>query len=62
MRKRRDNKLRGELATFVRQYARRAQRGVEPNDRRHDLKIEKLMKSLSPEELSALLNDDESGK
>ena len=58
MRKKRDAKLRGELAAFVRQYARKAQRGTEPNDRRYDAKLEKLMKSMSPEELSELLSEE----
>jgi hypothetical protein len=59
MRKRIDEKLRGQLAIFVKQYSRKAQRGVEPNDRRYDRKMEKLMKSLTPEELSDLLNESE---
>jgi hypothetical protein len=59
MRKRIDEKLRGQLAIFVKQYSRKAQRGVEPNDRCYDRKMEKLMKSLTPEELSDLLNESE---
>jgi hypothetical protein len=51
--------LQGRLAVFAKQYARKAQRGVEPNDRRYDDRLEKLMKKLPPEELSKLLSDDE---
>ncbi len=32
----RGKKLKTEIGTFLRQYARKAQRGVEPNDRRYD--------------------------
>jgi hypothetical protein len=53
---RRTNKLSAELSAFVQQYKRKAQRGVEPNDRGYSREAEELMKRLSPEELSALLN------
>jgi hypothetical protein len=59
MHKKINAKLRGELAIFVKEYSRKAQRGVEPNDRRYDRKMESLMKSMTPEELSDLLNEDE---
>ena len=61
MKKRSSEKLSGELAIFVREYARKAQRGAEPNDRGYDRKLEQRMKALKPEELSALLNDEEPG-
>ncbi|WP_255593950.1 hypothetical protein [Acidovorax sp. sic0104] len=59
MKKRPDEKLSGELARFMRLYARKSQRGVEPNDRRYDHKLEKLMKRLNPGQLSQLLHDEE---
>ncbi|NBQ69726.1 MAG: hypothetical protein EBU46_13245 [Nitrosomonadaceae bacterium] len=59
MRKRSGVDLHARLSIFAKQYARKAQRGIEPNDRTYDAKLEKLMKSLPPEELSKLLNDDE---
>jgi hypothetical protein len=59
LKKRPDEQLSGELSAFVRLYARRAQRGAEPNDRRYDRKLEKQMKRLRPEQLSNLLNPDE---
>lgn len=59
MRKRVDSILRGRVAAFAKLYARKAQRGVEPNDRRFDRKVEKLVKKLRPEELSRLLHEDE---
>ena len=59
MHKKINAKLRGELAVFVKEYSRKAQRGIEPNDRRYDRKMENLMKSMTPVELSELLNEDE---
>jgi hypothetical protein len=49
----------GQLATFVRQYARKAQRGVEPNDRRYDRSVEAAMNRMSADELDRLLREDE---
>jgi hypothetical protein len=50
-----------KLGQFLHVYGRKAQKGVEPNDRQYDRKIEELMKHLSPEELSELISgDDES--
>ena len=47
------------LGLFVRQYGRKAQRGIEPNDRRYDRDVERAVRQLKPEELDALLRDDE---
>jgi hypothetical protein len=47
------------LQLFVKQYARKAQKGVEPNDRRYDRKIEERVRRMSPEQLDALLRDGE---
>jgi hypothetical protein len=57
-RSRRHERLAGELSVFVQQYGRKAQRGVEPNDRHYSRKVEDRMKRLHPEELSALLAMD----
>lgn len=59
MRKRIDTKVQGELVHMTKVYARKAPRKGEPNDRRYDRKVEKLMKTLSPEVLSQVLYDDE---
>lgn len=59
MKKKPDQQLSGKLAVFMRMYSRKAQRGIEPNDRHYDMKLEKQMKRLNPEQLSRLLNDDE---
>ncbi len=50
--------LTGRLGVFVKRYARKAQKGVEPNDRRYSTEVAELVKRLPPEELSALLSGD----
>ena len=47
------------VANFVRQYGRRRQKGVEPNDRQYDREVEARLKRLAPDELDGLLRDDE---
>jgi hypothetical protein len=44
---------------FVQQYGRKAQRGMEPNDRRYSRDVEKALKQLKPDELDSLMRDDE---
>ena len=44
---------------FAQQYARKAQKGVEPNDRQYEREIEESIKSMKPEELDRLLRDGE---
>jgi hypothetical protein len=48
-----------ELASFVTQYGRRAQRGVEPNDRRFDQDTVRRVRRMNPSELDRLMRDDE---
>jgi hypothetical protein len=47
------------LRTFVDQYGRKSQKGVEPNDRRYDRRVEATVKRMSPIELDRLLREDE---
>jgi len=49
----------GIVRTFMRQYGRQAQKGVEPNDRRYDTKVAKKIKRMKPTELDRLLRDNE---
>jgi len=49
------------LQLFVKQYARKAQKGVEPNDRHYDRKIEDRVRRMPPGKLDALLRDGEDG-
>jgi len=53
---RRKQILADQLGGFVQQYGRKAQKGVEPNDRKYSAKLEELVKHLPPEELSELLS------
>jgi len=46
------------LDLFVQQYARKAQKGMEPNDRHYERKLEKTVKRMKPDELDRLLRDD----
>ena len=60
MRKRPEDLL-PHIGTFVRQYARRKQRGhanTDPNDRSYDRKLEQRLKKLDPETLDQLLRED----
>jgi hypothetical protein len=54
---RRDDELRSKIQKFAQQYARKAQRGADPNDRHYDREIERLVQRMSPEELDAYLNE-----
>ena len=47
------------LQLFVQQYGRKAQKGVEPNDRHYEREIETTVKRMKPDELDRLLRDDE---
>lgn len=51
--------LRRNVGTFLQQYTRKAQRGVEPNDRHYCRDLEKELKQLRPEELNEVLYGDE---
>jgi hypothetical protein len=50
--------MQGEIGTFLREYQRKAQRHVEPNDRQYDRNVEKKIKSIDPRRLSELMHDD----
>jgi len=49
----------GSLAQFVRQYGRKSQRGIEPNDRHYSDETQKKVRRMKPELLDALLREDE---
>ncbi|HEY8949490.1 MAG TPA: hypothetical protein VIM56_11450 [Rhizomicrobium sp.] len=52
--------LSGEMRLFVREYGRKSQKGIEPNDRKYSRKVEKkIRKHIKPETLDALLRDDD---
>jgi hypothetical protein len=47
-----------EIELYLRQVARPARKGQEPNDRRYDRDVERQLRQLSPEALDALLNEE----
>jgi hypothetical protein len=49
----------GPSRPFLRLYGRRAQKGVEPNDRPYNTEVEAYVKRLKPEDLDCLLHGDE---
>jgi hypothetical protein len=55
----RKEKLRAKIGAFMRQYARKAQRGQEPNDRGYSRALEAKLKRMRPEELDELLNGEQ---
>jgi hypothetical protein len=48
-----------DIQLFAKQYARPAQKGIEPNDRRYRRDVERQVKQMRPEELDILLRDEE---
>lgn len=61
LKNKRQKKLEASIGAFIKKYKRKAQSGVEPNDRRYDREFEKKIKHMDPEELNDLLyGDDES--
>ncbi|MFT3673509.1 hypothetical protein [Aestuariivirga sp.] len=48
-----------EMAVYLRHASRKAQKGIEPNDRRTDPEFERKLKHMSPEEFFLLQQDDE---
>jgi hypothetical protein len=55
----RKEKLQAKVGAFMQQYARKSQRGQEPNDRQYSRKIEAKIKRMKPEELDELLNGEQ---
>ncbi len=55
----RKKKMAAQIGEFIRQYQRKAQRGVEPNDRQYSRKIEQKLKRMRPEEFDELLHGAE---
>lgn len=48
-----------EVQRFVTKYGRKAQKGVESNDRKHDKKTERAIRQMDPIELDRLMREDE---
>ncbi|KVH71318.1 hypothetical protein WJ42_27230 [Burkholderia cepacia] len=54
----RTSRLAGALGVFVKRYGRKAQKHLDPNDRRYDHDVERAMRRMSPADLSDLLAGD----
>jgi len=48
-----------QVADHVRKAGRKAQKGVEPNDRKYENSFQKSLRRMRPEELDALMHRDE---
>jgi uncharacterized protein (TIGR02996 family) len=48
-----------DVALFLRQYARKAERTGDPNDRRYNRAVEETVKRMKPEELDRLMRGEE---
>jgi hypothetical protein len=48
-----------EVAVFITQYGRRAQKGVDPNDCRYNEDVERREKQMNPLEFDRLMREDE---
>jgi hypothetical protein len=46
------------VGRFLQQYRRKAQKGVEPNDRSYDRQVEQIIRRLKPEDFDGLLNGE----
>ena len=55
---RRERTLQGRIATFLRQYARKRNPAVDPNDRHYDRGLEREIKRMKPDDLDRLMRDN----
>lgn len=53
-------KIKLEYGKFIQQYARRkSKNGHDPNDRSYSRKLEEKLKRMKPEDIQALLDEDD---
>lgn len=52
-------RLSDATARYLRQIGRQAQKGVEPNDRRFDHKLDEKLKRMRPEDVDALFRGED---
>ena len=50
-----------EIAVFLKQFGRKAQKRVEPNDRRYSHELESKLKAMPADLLDRLMREDEDG-
>ncbi|MBD2841459.1 hypothetical protein [Erythrobacter rubeus] len=59
MAERRTEKQRKDAAIFFKKTGRKAQKGVEPNDRGYDHEFQKKLRRIRPEDFDRLINGDD---
>jgi hypothetical protein len=52
-------RMAADAAMFIRQYARKAQKNKEPNDRQYSREVAESIKHMNPIDFDRLLRDDE---
>lgn len=52
-------RLANATALYLRQIGRQAQKGVEPNDRQYDRKLDGKLKRMRPEDVDALFREED---
>lgn len=52
-------KIKAEYGAFVKQYGRKKHSGHDPNDRQYSRKLEMIIKSMKPEDLRDLLEEED---
>lgn len=50
-------KLAGDVAIYLKEIGRKAQKGREPNDRGFDRELDRKLKQMRPEDVDALMRD-----
>ena len=56
-------KIESSIGIFIKQYRRKSDKHIDPNDRQYDRVLEKIIKKMKPEELSRIMhNEDEESK
>jgi hypothetical protein len=54
----RQDRLANDIALYTQQVGRKAQRGADPNDRKHDQELESRLKRMSPLDIDQLTRAD----
>lgn len=54
----RKQRLGAATARYLRQIGRKAQKGVEPNDRQYDRELDEKLKRMRPEDVDALFRGE----
>ena len=50
-------KIKSNIGTFLKQYKRKSDKNIDPNDRSYDRNLEEIIKKMKPDELFCLMYD-----